>query len=295
MAEPFPTCWLDGAYLPLAEARVSPLDRGFLFADGVYEVVPVHRGRPFRLRQHLERLERSLAEVRIRNPLAREGWVEVIERLVAATGQPELLVYLQVTRGAEFGRNHLFPPDGVAPTGFAFVSPYPAPTPALLTRGLAATLLVDTRWSRCDIKSTALLANVLLRQQAQERGAAEAILVRDGQVTEGSSSTVFIVRDGRLATPPNGHAVLPGTTRDAVLELAADWLPVSVRNFSAEELRTADEVWIASAGRGVLPVTSVDGHRIGTGAPGPAWQRMYEELHRHLDGIAVLPALEAAS
>jgi D-alanine transaminase len=295
MAEPFPTCWLDGAYLPLAEARVSPLDRGFLFADGVYEVVPVHRGRPFRLRQHLERLERSLAEVRIRNPLAREGWIGVTDRLVTAAGQPELLVYLQVTRGAEFGRNHLFPSDGVAPTGFAFVSPYPAPTPVLLARGLAATLLVDTRWSRCDIKSTALLANVLLRQQAQERGAAEAILVRDGQVTEGSSSTVFIVRDGRLATPPNGHAVLPGTTRDAVLELAANWLPVSVRNFSADELRTADEVWIASAGRGVLPVTSVDGHPISTGAPGPAWQRMYEELQRHLDGIAVLPPLEAAS
>ncbi|HET9692807.1 MAG TPA: D-amino acid aminotransferase [Steroidobacteraceae bacterium] len=294
MADPFPTCWLDGKYLPLAEARVSPLDRGFLFADGVYEVVPVHRGRPFRLRQHLERLERSLAEVRMRNPLAREGWVDVTNRLVAAAGQPELLVYLQVTRGAEYGRNHLFPPASVAPTGFAFASPYPPPGPALLQRGLAATVLEDTRWARCDIKSIALLANVLLRQEAQERGGAEAILTRDGVVTEGSSSTVFIVRDGRLVTPPNSHAILPGTSREAVLELAEGWLPVTVREFGADELRAADEVWIASAGRGVLPVTTVDGKPMGAGAPGAAWQRMYATLQRHLDEIAGRPALEDA-
>ncbi|HET7201822.1 MAG TPA: D-amino acid aminotransferase [Steroidobacteraceae bacterium] len=294
MAEPFPTCWLDGRYLPLAEARVSPLDRGFLFADGVYEVVPVHRGRPFRLRQHLERLERSLAEVRMRNPLTREGWVEVTNRLVAAAGRPELLVYMQATRGAEYGRNHLFPPDAVAPTGFAFVSPYPEPAQALLERGLAATLLEDTRWARCDIKSIALLANVLLRQEAQERGGTEAILVRDGQVTEGSSSTVFIVQDGRLSTPPNSHALLPGTSRDAVLELAEGWLPVTIRDFTADELRAADEVWIASAGRGVLPVSSVDSRPIGAGRPGTAWQRMHAKLQRHLDDIAGRPALEDA-
>jgi D-alanine transaminase len=220
--------------------------------------------------------------------------VDVIDRLVGAAGQAELLVYLQATRGAEHGRNHLFPAGDVAPTGFAFVSPYPVPAPALLERGLAATLLVDTRWARCDIKSIALLANVLLRQEAQERGSAEAILVRDGQVTEGSSSTVFIVRDGRLLTPPNSHALLPGTSRDAILELAEGWLPVAIRHFSAQDLRAADEVWIASAGRGVLPVTAVDGHSIGSGAPGPAWQRMHATLQRHLDDIAGRPALEDA-
>lgn len=294
MADPYPTCWLDGAYLPLAEARISPLDRGFLFGDGVYEVVPVHRGRPFRLRQHLERLERSLAEVRMRNPLSRAGWVEVTSRLVAAAGERELLVYLQVTRGTEYGRNHLFPDGTVEPTGFAFVSPYPAPTPASLQRGLAATLLEDTRWARCDVKSIALLANVLLRQEAQDRGGAEAILCRDGEVTEGSSSTVFIVQDGRLATPPNGPAILPGTSRDAVLELAEGWLPVSIRRFGVDELRAADEVWIASAGRGVLPVASLDGHPVGAGVPGPAWRRMYATLQRHLDDVAGLPALEEA-
>jgi D-alanine transaminase len=293
MAAPFPTCWLNGEYLPLAAARISPLDRGFLFADGVYEVVPVHRGRPFRLRQHLERLERSLREVRIRNPLSRKEWAGVTERLVQAAGERELLVYMQVTRGTEFGRNHLFPGPDVVPTGFAFVSPYPPPQAATLHQGLAGALLEDSRWSRCDIKSVALLANVLLRQEAHERGAAEAILVRDGRVTEGSSSTVFIVRDGCLVTPPNDCSVLPGTSRDAVLELAEGWLPTTIRNFPVEELRSASEVWIASAGRGVLPVTSVDGTAIGTGRPGPAWQEMHARLQRHLDEIADLPALEA--
>ncbi len=295
MAEPFPTCWLDGAYLPLAEARVSPLDRGFLFADGVYEVVPVHRGRPFRLRQHLERLERSLAELRMRSPLARPGWVEVTERLVAAAGAPEVLVYLQVTRGVEYGRNHLFPPADIAPTGFAFASPYPVPSPASLEQGLATTLLEDTRWARCDVKSVALLANVLLRQEAQDRGGAEALLHRDGRVTEGSSSTVFIVDgDGRLVTPPNGHDILPGTSRDAVLDLASGWLPVEVRDFTVAELRAATEVWIASAGRGVLPVTSIDHRPVGSGKPGPMWRAMHARWQQHLDDIAGTPALEAA-
>lgn len=294
MADPFPICWLDGTFAPLAEARVSPLDRGFLFADGVYEVVPVHRGRPFRLRQHLERLERSLAELRMRNALSRADWVDVIARLIGHAGEPELLVYLQVTRGTEFGRNHLFPAATVAPTSFAFVSGYPAPVAATLQRGLAASLLEDTRWARCDVKSVALLANVLLRQEAQDRGTAEAILHRDDRVTEGSSSTVFIVRDGRLATPPNGWQILPGTTRDAVLELTQGWLPCEIREFSVAELRGADEVWIASAGRGVLPVTSIDGHAVGAGTPGPAWRRTYERLQQHLDEIAGRPALEDA-
>jgi D-alanine transaminase len=239
MADPYPTCWLNGTYLPLVEARISPLDRGFLFADGAYEVVPVHRGRPFRMRQHLERFDRSLAELRIRNPLSIEQWAVVTGELVAAAGAPELLVYLQVSRGMEYGRNHLFPPANVEPTTFAFVSPYPQPAQAILDNGLAGILLEDTRWARCDIKSVALLANVLLRQEAHDRGGSEAILDRNGRVTEGSSSTVFIVRDGTLVTPPNDHSILPGTTRDAVLDLAADWLPVEVRGFGMDELRAA--------------------------------------------------------
>ena len=293
MADPYPTCWLNGTYLPLAQAQVSPLDRGFLFADGAYEVVPVHRGRPFRMRPHLERFERSLTELRIRNPLSLAQWSEVTHELVRAAQAPELLVYLQVTRGMEHGRNHLFPPASVEPTAFAFVSPYPQPAAAVMANGLAAVTLEDTRWARCDIKSVALLANVLLRQEAQDRGGAEAVLTRDGRVTEGSSSTVFIVRAGTLITPPNDFAILPGTTRDAVLELAAGVLPVEIRWFTVEEMRGADEIWIASAGRGVLPVTKLDDRPVGSGAPGPAWQAMYARLQRHLDAIAAQPALEA--
>jgi D-alanine transaminase len=291
MADPYPTCWLNGEYLPLTEARISPLDRGFLFADGAYEVVPVHRGRPFRLRQHLERFDRSLAELRIRNPLTLAGWIDVTSALAAAANEPELLVYMQVTRGMEYGRNHLFPPASVEPTGFAFVSPYPQPAQALLERGLAAVTLEDTRWARCDIKSVALLPNVLLRQEAQDKGGSEAILTRDGRVTEGSSSTVFIVRDGRLVTPPNDHSILPGTSRDAVIELAAGWLPVEIRTFSVADMRSASEVWIASAGRGVLPVTSVDGKAVGAGTPGATWRSMHARLQQHLDAIAAQPAL----
>jgi D-alanine transaminase len=294
MADPYPTCWLNGEYLPLAEARVSPLDRGFLFADGAYEVVPVHRGRPFRMREHLERFDRSLHELRIRNPLTLAQWAEVTDGLVRTAPSPELLVYMQVTRGAEYGRNHLFPPDSVEPTAFAFVGPYPQPAPAMLQAGLAGVTLEDTRWARCDIKSVALLANVLLRQEAHDRGGAEALLTRAGHVTEGSSSTIFIVRGDTLLTPPNDHSILPGTTRDAVLELAAGWLPVAIRSFSVDEMRAADEVWIASAGRGVLPVTKIDDRAVGSGAPGPRWQEMYARLQRHLDAIATRPALETA-
>jgi D-alanine transaminase len=294
MADPYPTCWLNGTYLPLAEARVSPLDRGFLFADGAYEVVPVHRGRPFRMREHLERFDRSLRELRIRNPLSLAQWAEVTDGLVRTAPSSELLVYVQVTRGAEYRRNHLFPPDSVEPTAFAFVGPYPQPAPAVLQAGLAGVTLEDTRWARCDIKSVALLANVLLRQEAQDRGGAEALLTRDGRVTEGSSSTIFIVHDGRLVTPPNDQSILPGTTRDAVLELAAGWLPVEIRGFSVDEMRAADEVWIASAGRGVLPITKIDDQTVGSGLPGPHWQEMYARLQRHLDAIATRPALETA-
>lgn len=290
MAGPFPTAWLNGEFLPLAEARVSPLDRGFLFADGVYEVVPVHRGRPFRLREHLARLDRSLGEIRMAHPMTHPQWAEVIAELVRRAGAPEQLVYLQVTRGAESGRNHLFPPAGTPPTLFAFTAAFPTPVEAL-ERGLSAALLQDTRWARCDIKSVALLANVLLRQQAQELGASEALLVRDGQLLEGSSSSVFVVTRGILATPPNSHRILPGTSRDVVVELAKDWRPCEIRPVAVTELESCDEVWIASAGRGVLPVTRIDGRAVGDGRPGRAWQGMYARLQKQLDDLAGLPAL----
>jgi D-alanine transaminase len=289
VADPYPLCYLNGAYLPLAEARVSPLDRGFLFADGVYEVVPVHRGRAFRLREHLERLDRSLAAIRLAAPLDHAQWSAIVARLVREGGDAEQLVYVQVTRGAERARNHLFP-TGVDATVFAYSAPFPEPSAETLARGLAACVLDDTRWARCDIKSIALLANVLLRQEAADAGAAEALLARDGFLTEGSSSSIFVCASGRLATPPNGHSILPGTTRDAVLELV-DWLPIDVRSIECAELETAEEVWIGSAGRGVLPVTSIDGRAVGDGKPGAHWRRAYETWQRELDRIAATPPL----
>jgi D-alanine transaminase len=291
VTEPFPHSWLNGRFLPLAEARISPLDRGFLFADGVYEVVAVHRGRPFRLREHLLRLDRSLDALQIARPLSHEQWRDVLLELVAHAGEPELLLYLQVTRGAESSRSQLFPPPGVPPTLFAFASPFPAPAAATLEKGLAAVTLTDIRWARCDIKSVALVANVLLRQQAHDQGAAEALLVRDGRVLEGSSSTVFIVRRGILVTPPNDQRILPGTSRDAIIELARDWRPCEVRPIEVAELDTCDEVWIASAGRGVLPVTRVNRRPVGDGKPGRAWSAMVARLQRHLDEIATTPVL----
>jgi D-alanine transaminase len=290
MAAPFPTCYLDGRFLPLAEARISPLDRGFLFADGVYEVVPVHRGRPFRLREHLRRLDDSLRAIRMPNPHGEAEWAGILQELARRAGADELLLYLQVTRGAEHGRNHLFPATA-APTVFAFASPYPRPAPELLARGLRAVTLEDIRWSRCDIKSVALLGNILLRQEAHDRGADEALLTRDGLLLEGSSSTVFLCAGGTLVTPPNSHRILPGTSRDALLELAAGWLPQQVCAIEAREIRSCDEVWIASAGRGVLPVTMVDGQPVGAGSPGPLWAEMYARLQRHLDDIAATPAI----
>jgi D-alanine transaminase len=289
MAEPFPTGYLNGEYLPLTAARISPFDRGFLFADGVYEVVPVHRGRPFLLRAHLDRLARSLAAIRLDNPHSHEQWAGIVAELAARAGALEQLVYLQVTRGAEHGRNHPFP-EGVTPTVFGFTAPYPAPSPALLEEGIAAVTREDIRWARCDIKSIALLANVLLRQEAGNAGGSEAILVRDGWLTEGSSSTVFVVKGDRLTTPPNDPRILPGTTREVVLALARA-LEQEIRPVPIRELETADEIWIASAGRGVLPVARLDGGAVGSGRPGTHWRRTYAALQTHLDAIATSPAL----
>lgn len=290
MAAPCPTCYLDGAWLPLADARISPLDRGFLFADGVYEVVPVHRGRPFRLREHLQRLDDSLRAIHVANPHDMQGWADMLGRLAAEAGSRELLLYLQVTRGAEAGRNHLLQKD-VTPTVFAFASEYPAPSPTVLEQGLRAVTLEDIRWDRCDIKSIALLGNILLRQEAADRGADEALLVRDGRLLEGSSCSVFLCAGGTLVTPPNSHRILPGTSRDAVLDLADGWLPRLVADIDARDVRSCDELWISSAGRGVLPVTVVDDEPVGTGRPGPLWEAMYSRLQRHLDDIASTPAL----
>lgn len=284
MPEPLPQCYLNGEYVALREARISPLDRGFLFGDSVYEVLPVFGGRMFLFREHFDRLARSLREIRLENPHTHEEWRGILEQLIARNGASDLYMYVQVSRGMEFGRNHAFP-ETVRPTVFAMASPLPVFTDAQRSAGLSAITVEDFRWGRCDIKSTALLANVLMKQQAADAGANEALIVRDGEVLEGSSTSVFIVKDGVLITPPNSHRILPGTTRDAALSLATNVMPVEIRSIALDELRTADEVWISAATRDVLPVTRVDGAPIGTGRPGPAWLRMadaFKDLRKQL-------------
>ena len=280
MADPFPTCYLNGEYLPLADARISPLDRGFLYGDGVYEVMPVYGGRPFRLEAHCARLTRSLGEIRMADPRSRAEWCDIFATLIARNGGGDQYIYWQVTRGAERGRNHAPLPD-IPRTVFAFCAPLPVTSPGVLEKGVACVTTEDTRWARCDIKSVALLANVLLRQLAVDATAAETILLRNGELMEASASTVHVVIGGELRTPPNSRRILPGTTRGVVEELAArTGVPCRAAAVSEKELRDADEIWISAATREVQPVTTLDGKPVGAGRPGALWRRVYDEFQR---------------
>ncbi len=289
MAEPLPLCYLNGAFLPLREARISPLDRGFLYADGVYEVMPVYAGRPFRLAEHCARLARSLAELRMEDPMSGAEWRAMMAQLIERNGGGDQYLYWQVTRGAEWGRNHA-PLPVVPRTIFAFCAPLPVAPPELLERGLACITAQDTRWARCDVKSVALLANVLLRQLSVDAGAAETILLRNGELTEASAAAVHVVVHGELRTPPQTARVLPGTTRGVIEELAERiglrHRPVRV---TEAQLRGAEEVWLSAATRELAPVTRLDGRPIGTGTPGPVWRRMYEEFQRYKQALTAAP------
>jgi D-alanine transaminase len=273
MADPTKV-YLNGRFVDRAEARVPVMDRGFLFGDSVYEVVPVYGGHLFRLEHHLDRLDGSLAAIRMANPLSHPAWREVLVELVAQRPGEDQSIYLQVTRGAADKRDHAIP-DGVTPTVFAMTTPLAPADPAVATNGIAAITLGDLRWQRCDIKATTLLANVLARQIAKEEGALEAILVRDGLALEGAASNLFVFASGRLVTPPKGPLLLPGITRDLVIELArANHIPLSEADVPLSVLATADEIWLTSSTREVMPVTLLDGDPVGSGRPGPVWRRM---------------------
>jgi D-alanine transaminase len=288
---PLPVCYLNGEYLALADARISPLDRAFLFGDAVYEVIPVYGARPFRLREHLDRLNRSLSAIRLGVPKTHAQWSEVCRELVTRNGGGDQYLYLQVSRGAEFGRNHAWP-EGLEPTIFGYANRLEAPTPALSEDGVAAITAPDTRWARRDIKSTALLANVLLKKLATDAGAFETILLERGELTEGSSTTVHVVSRGEIHTPRNGHQILPGTTRDVVGELAER---LGIVNRSARvteiELRAASEIWLAFSTRGILPVTRLDGAPVGDGTPGPLFRRMHKAFLDYIRELARAPFL----
>ncbi|MEO8308591.1 MAG: D-amino acid aminotransferase [Pseudomonadota bacterium] len=276
MAEPLPWCHLNGERIRLTEARVSPLDRSFLFGDGIYEVIPVYDGKLFRAPQHLARLARSAEAIRIKNPYDAAQWTALLQDVVTANGGGDQYVYVQLSRGAEYGRNHAPLPD-IEPTVFAYSSPWPVPSTQTLSAGVACITAEDTRWARCDIKSVALLANVLLRQLAVDAGAAETILLRNGELMEASASSVHVVRDGVVMSPVNSRRILPGTTR-SVLEEILDALGIARQTAPVTEaqLRSADEVWLAAATREVQPVTSLDGKPVGNGLPGPVWRQVYD-------------------
>ena len=268
------TVFLNGAFLPLSEAKVPVLDRGFIFGDGVYEVVPVYSKVPFRLEEHLARLERSLAAVGIRNPYTREQWRGYIGALVERQPFEDQAVYFQVTRGVA-KRDHAFPKHA-EPTVFIMSNPLVPPPSAQVESGAAAITAHDNRWLRCDIKSISLIGNVLLRQLSAEADAVETILFRDGKLTEASASNVFIVKRGVIQSPPKNELILPGITYDVVVELArANALPLEFRDLTEAEVRGADELWVTSSSKEVLAIVRLDGRPVGDARPGPVFRRMY--------------------
>ena len=274
--------FLNGEYIAAENANISVMDRGFLFGDGIYEVIPVYHGSLFRFDSHLERLENSLKLTRIENPYSRDEWCEIMLPLIDAT--KDQYIYFQVTRGTAEKRDHAFP-AGVKPTVFMMcndIAPFNGKED-----GVKAISVIDNRWSACNIKAIALLGNILLRQKAVENDCAEAILVRDGYVTEGSASNVFALIDGVLMTPPKNNFILAGITRDVILELAAaNSIPVSEDVISFEALKTASEIWFASSTREILPVIELDGQPVANGNVGQLWHRMNDLLQTYKTSYA---------
>lgn len=269
------TVFLNGEFLAPAEAKVPVLDRGFIFGDAVYEVLPAYKRRLFRLREHLARLRYSLASVRIEDPYDEARWCELLQTVVDRNPWPDQTVYLQVTRGVA-PRDPPFPVPPLTPTVLIMSSPLRQPTEAQRAEGLRVITREDYRWLRCDVKTTSLIANCLLRQEAVDADCAEVILLRDGKVTEASSANVFIVKNGVIIAPPKNHLVLAGITYDLVLELAkTERLPFELREITLAELYASDEVWLSSSIREVMPVTRVDGMPVGAGEPGPVYRSMY--------------------
>ena len=269
------TVFLNGEFVPLSAAKVSVLDRGFMLGDGVYEIMPAYSRALFRLKEHLARLRYSLGSVRISDPYDTKRWIDLLETVVDRNPWPDQTVYLQVSRGVA-PRNQPFPSPAVAPTVLIMSSELCGPTDEERNAGFKVITREDYRWLRCDIKTTSLIANCLLRQEAAEANCAEVILLRGGKVTEASSSNVFIVKNDVIIAPPKDNLILPGITYDLVLELAkADGLPFEVRETSVAELYAADEVWLSSSIREVVPVTMVDGMPVGEGVPGPVYGKVY--------------------
>jgi len=266
--------YLNGGFMPLEEARVPVLDRGFIFGDGVYEVVPVYSRHPFRLAEHLKRLQNSLDGIRLANPLPDTEWTRLTHELIERNAGDDQSIYYQITRGAA-KRAHEFP-KVVTQTVFMMSNPLVTPPREQIEQGVACISATDFRWLKCDLKSVSLLGNCLLKQMAVDAGATEVVMFRDGYLTEASASNVFIVRNGVLLAPPKNHLILPGITYDVVIEIAnASGIALELREVSEHEVRTADEIWVTSSTKEVLAVTTLDDKPVGTGKPGALFRRMH--------------------
>ncbi len=276
------TVYLNGQYLPFADAKISVMDRGFLFGDGVYEVIPAYAGKLFRLDDHLERLDNSLKSIRLQNPHTREQWRNLLTPLLKPGIDQS--VYLQITRGAAPKRDHAFPTD-VSPTVFVMVSNINPHVDE--NNGLKAISLEDSRWKLCETKAITLLANVLLRQEAVEHGCAESILFKEGFLTEGAASNVFAVINGVLMTPPKSPAILPGITRDVILEIAEkNNIPHSQQAISKADILAASEIWITSSTREIIPIVELDGVKVGNGKPGSVWKSFFKLFQEYKSSIS---------
>jgi len=277
--------YLNGEYLPASAARVSVMDRGFLFGDGVYEVIPVFGGRLLRIDEHLRRLQNSLDRVSMSNPKSVDEWTVTLENLLLRNPGDDRGIYLQITRGAAEYRD-LTPSPDLRPTVFIMVMHLKPVDPQQLEAGIDAITVDDFRWHACDIKSISLIANVMMRIEADNAGAVDAIMVRNGRATEGTASNVFVVKNGVLATPPKSRHLLPGITRDLVIELAENNnIDCEVREIDAHELESADEIWLTSSTREIAPVVRLNGNLVGDGRAGVLWKRMimlYQQFKQEL-------------
>lgn len=292
-----PTVYLNGAFLPIEEAKISPLDRGFIFGDGVYEVIPYYAGRGLRAVEHLQRLQRSLDELDIANPYPIEKWLSLIGTLIERNGGGDIAVYIQVTRGV--AKRDFPPPKGLEQTVFLMANKLATPRPELYENGIACVSLDDSRWLRCHVKATALLGAVLLKHEGNQAGADEVVLFRDGYLTESSASNIAAVKNGVILCPPLDNLILPGITYELMIELARkNNMPLEVRRVHRREVKKADELWIMSSTKEVVPIVKLDdkpvGHGEHAGRPGPVFKRMRALFNDYKRNLPAEPALKAA-
>lgn len=283
-----PFVYLNGDWLPLDEAKISVLDRGFLFADGIYEYIPVYQGNLFRLDKHLQRLQRSLQAIKLAPLLSMDGIADILREMVRKQGGGNLSIYLQITRGVGTQRSHIYGDQAPPPTVFAMATALnKTPLQSIEEqKGIRAITVEDIRWKRCDIKSIALLPNVMLQQLAYEQQAEEAIMIRDGQVTEGTASNVYMVKSNTILTPPQSQFILGGITRDLIIELAHQHkLPLQETLITEQDLSEADEIWISSSAKELVPVVQLNGKAVANGKAGPIWETMARIYLSYKNGL----------